>query len=124
MIRTYKPIQLLEWGKGTNTLNQVWTVIGEGKITDDKMRDGLTTLEITLDKPISRESDSLGTELKLTQQGEGMAGGSNRWGEVAVAYLTAVQDGGRRVIVEIRTAAKVDRNKRNAETSVPVSQER
>jgi hypothetical protein len=112
MIRTAKKIQLLEWGIGTNTLNQIWSIVGEGKITRHTMKDGLTTLQITLDQPIVRKSEEASPRVKLTQQGEGMAGGSDRWGEVALGYLRTVQDGGRTVIVEILTATKLDTTRR------------
>lgn len=112
MIRTGKKIQLLEWGEGTNTTNQIWTKIGEGRITRHTMRDGLTTLHISLDSAIARKSDKARPDIKLAQQGEGMAGGSgDRWGEVASGYLTAVEDGGRVAVVEILTATKIDTRK-------------
>lgn len=108
MIRTAKRVRLLEWGEGTNTLNQVWTIIGEGRITRHSMKDGLTTLQITLDQALVRKTEDPAPKLKLAQQGEGMAGGSDRWGEVALGYLRNVQDGGRTVVVEILTATKLD----------------
>lgn len=112
MIRIGKKIRLLEWGEGTNTTNQVWNIIGEGSITRHTMRDGLTTLSISLDSSIQRKSDRARPEIKLAQQGEGMAGGSgDRWGEVALGYLRATEDGGRMAVVEILTATKIDTRK-------------
>ena len=109
MIRIAKRIRLLEWGKGTNTLNQVWTTVGEGRITRHTMKDGLTTLVISLDNEIKRAEDRARPQVKLAQPGEGMAGGSgDRWGEVALGYLTNVE-GGRTATVEIFTATKIDK---------------
>lgn len=110
MIRTAKPIQLLEWGEGTNTLNQVWTVMGEGRITKPTMKNGLTTLRIELKAPLSKKNKD-NNQVKLTQVGEGMTGASNRWGEVGMGTLKAVEEGGRVVVVEIGTATKIDKRK-------------
>jgi hypothetical protein len=108
MIRLAKKVQILEWGEGTNTLNQVWSPIGTGKISRHVMKDGIATVTISLDSPIQRKTDNPNALLKLAQQGEGMAGGSDRWGEVASAILKSVQDGGRAVTVEIQGATKFD----------------
>lgn len=110
MIRVRKPIQLLEWGKGTNTKNQIWTVAGVGKISDWKMKQGLTTLVIDINGTFKKEN-SEDNSLKLTQEGEGMTANSPRWGEVAIGVLKSVEDGGRRVLVEINTATKIDARK-------------
>lgn len=110
MIRIAKPIQLLEWGEGTNTLNQVWTVVGQGRIAKHSMKDGLTTLQVQLDQPLQRKNPE-NPQFKLTQVGEGMTGGSQRWGEVGMAYVKSVGDGGQSVVLEIRTATKLDTRK-------------
>jgi hypothetical protein len=110
MIRVAKPLQLLEWGEGTNTLNQVWRVAGEGKITRHVVRDGKTTLIVELKAPLDKKNDK-DKQLKLAQPGEGMTGGSDRWGEVALGELAALEQGGRVVTVQIRTATKIDARK-------------
>jgi hypothetical protein len=110
MIRVRKPIQLLEWGIGTNTTNQIWSIAGQGRISSYKMKDGLTTLFVDLEKAFDKKNQQ-DNSLKLTQPGEGMTGNSDRWGEVAMGVVKAVENGGRRVIVEIFTATKVDNRK-------------
>lgn len=107
MIRLTKPVRLLEWGQGTNTTNQVWTPVGEGTIKDYTMKDGLTTLIIELNAPITKRNEA-NDELKIAQLGEGMAGASTRWGEVGLGHLRAVEQGGRLVRVQITTATKID----------------
>lgn len=108
MIRTAKKVQLLEWGEGTNTLNQVWSIVGTGKITRHSVKKGEATLQITLDAPIQRKTDKANPILKLAQQGEGMAGGSDRWGEVASGVLQSVEGGGRVITVQVTGATKLD----------------
>lgn len=111
MIRIAKPIRLLEWGEGTNTLNQVWRVCGEGTISKHDMKNGMTTLVISLKSALDKNNDKSNL-LKLAQQGEGMTGGTpDRYGEVATAELKSVEQGGRVVTVQIRTATKIDTRK-------------
>lgn len=110
MIRVRKPIQLLEWGLGTNTTNQIWTVSGQGRITKHEMRNGLTTLVVDLDGAFDKKNPD-DRSIKLTQQGEGMTGNSDRWGEVGTGVVKSVENGGRRVLVEIATATKIDNRK-------------
>jgi len=112
MIRLAKRIRILEWGEGTNTLNQVWTPVGEGRITAHTMKNGLTTLEISMDQALTRKSDAANPHVKLAQPGEGMTGGADgRWGEVAMGTLRRVENGGRSVVVEIMVATKIDKRK-------------
>jgi hypothetical protein len=134
MIRLSKPVQLLEWGEGTNTLNQRWEKIGEGKIVDRtksllqfighaiqvffkwlflKWRPapvGLTTLVVELDGKLTRKN-SKDDAVKVVQQGEGMTPSSNQWGEVAVGRLMSIENiaGKTRVHLEIRGATKIGR---------------
>ena len=134
MIRLSKPVQLLEWGEGTNTLNQRWEKIGEGRIVNRtgslvqliwhaiqvfvkwillKWRPtpvGLTTLVVELDGKLTRKNSKDDT-VKVVQQGEGMTPTSNQWGEVAVGRLKSIESGvGKtRVLLEIRGATKIGR---------------
>jgi hypothetical protein len=107
MIRTRKPVQLLEWGEGTNTTNQIWTVIGEGRIVKNVTKRGLTTVIVETNAPVTKKN-SKDNAIKLCQVGEGMTMNSNRWGEVAVGVLKAVEGGGKTISIEISTATKFD----------------
>jgi hypothetical protein len=107
MIRTRKPVQLLEWGEGTNTTNQIWTVIGEGRIVKNQRKAGLTMLTIDLQAPLAKKNTK-DNSVKVTQEGEGMTMNSKRWGEVAMGVLKSTDNGGRTVQVEIATATKFD----------------
>jgi hypothetical protein len=40
-----------------------------------------------------------------------MTANSEKWGEVGMGIVKAVENGGRRVVVEILTAAKIDARK-------------
>lgn len=110
MIRIAKPIRLYEWGDGTNTLNQVWTADGDGRIVKHKVTDGKTHLVIELNAPLVKKNDKSNL-IKLAQQGEGMTGASDRWGEVAMGTLKTIEQSGRVVTVEITTATKLDTRK-------------
>ncbi len=108
MIRPNKPIQLLEWGQGTTTLNQVWTICGKGRIASIKQVDCITTMVIDIEGGFDKKNLN-DNSIKLTQQGEGMAAHSEDWGEVGFGILKSVesQSGKRQVTVEIKVAAKV-----------------
>jgi hypothetical protein len=127
MIRWGKPVQLLEWGEGTNTLNQRWEKVGEGMLVNqskpfwqtfldwlllkrESPRVGLTTLVVELTGPLNRKNEKEDA-IKVVQQGEGMTPGSNRWGEVAVGRLKSVEskDGKTKVSLEIKGATKIGR---------------
>jgi hypothetical protein len=107
MIRTRKAVRLLEWGEGTNTTNQIWTVSGEGKIVRQTKVGSLWTVWVEMSAAFSKKNTKDNT-IKLAQLGEGMAANSERWGEVAVGVLKSVENGGRTVQIEIPTAAKFD----------------
>lgn len=94
----------MEWGKGTNTTNQIWTEIGEGRFTARSTKDGLTTLTIETNAPLQRKNNEDNT-VKLTQQSEGMAACSERWGEVAFGHIKSVS--GTTVVIEIPYATKI-----------------
>jgi hypothetical protein len=101
MIRLKKPVQLLEWGQGTNTLNQTWRVIGHGKISSKpKTVDGITTMIVAVDGPLNRENLKEDA-IKVQQQGEGMTPGTDHWGEVAVGKLKSIKDSGSRTVIQI-----------------------
>lgn len=104
MIRFNKRVKLLEWGKGTNTTNQKWTEIGEGSFTNRSVKDGVTTLTINTSSALNRQNEQENA-VKLCQQGEGMAGASESWGEVALGYIKSAS--GTTVVVEIPTATNI-----------------
>lgn len=127
MIKLSKPVQLLEWGEGTNTLNQRWELIAEGRFIKqgkpfvESLIDwallkrkspsvGLTTLVVELKGPFERKN-AKEDAIKLMQQGQGMTPGSNRWGEVAVGRLKSIETEGNRtkVSVEVKGATKIGR---------------
>ena len=107
MIRTRKPVRLLEWGEGTNTTNQIWTIIGDGQIIKHRTKAGLTTLVIEMQKAFSK-GNSKDNHIKIAQQGEAMAACSTRRGEVAMGVVKSVQTDGKIVEIEIATATKID----------------
>lgn len=108
MIRRNKPIKLLEWGEGTNTLNQVWTECGKGRIGSVKQVDCITTMVINIEGGFDKKNLS-DNSIKLVQPGEGMVARSEDWGEVGFGVLKSVesQSGKRQVTVELKVAAKV-----------------
>ena len=111
MIKLSKPVQILQWGEGTNTTNQRWIVIGKGRFASrPRTVNGVTTLNITLEGGLQkvdakRESDFI----KVMQQGEGMTPRADRWGEVAMGTLKSVtSEGGQTVVnIEVTAATKV-----------------
>lgn len=107
MIKLSKPVQILQWGEGTNTTNQRWIEIGKGHFAGKpKTVDGVTTINIALDGALNkvdakREEDFV----KLAQQGEGMTPRDARWGEVAMGVIKSVGSEGGQTIVKIETKA-------------------
>ena len=113
MIRLGKPVQLFEWGIGTNTTNQIWRLVGTGTLeSGPKWKAGVTEILIRIDGSFAKDNSKDDT-IKIMQQGEGMTPGSERWGEVAMGRLKSVsqQDGQPSVVVEIKSAIKVDRGR-------------
>jgi len=110
MIRLNKPVKLYEWGEGTNTVNQVWRELGEGRITSSKRKDLITTLEVELASSFAK-SNPRDNAIKLAQKGEGMTARSDKWGEVAIGRLKSVNSGGGKsvVAIEIPVATKLSR---------------
>lgn len=108
MIRLNKPVQILEWGEGTTTLNQIWTPIGEGKILSAKQKDGATTLVVEVNGFFQKKNTN-DDAIKLAQVGEGMTPRSDAWGEVALGKLKDVKSNGGKsqVSIAIDYAAKV-----------------
>ncbi len=104
MIRFKKPVQLLEWGEGTNTKNQIWSVLGEGRFTKKTAKDGVTTLTVETNGPIQRKNQK-DNSVKLTQKGEGMTSHSEHWGEVATGHIHSIN--GNTVVIEIPFAVKI-----------------
>ena len=106
MIRRNKPVRLYEWGEGTNTLNQVWSSLGEGRIVSDKSKQGRLTLTVELKSTFDKRNKKDNT-IKIMQQGEGMTAQSTFWGEVAMGQLTDTRTGNRVAVIEIPTATKI-----------------
>lgn len=104
MIRYNKPVKILEWGEGTNTTNQVWTVCGEGHFTKRVAKSGVTTLTIETNSPVKKKNEK-DTTVKLAQLSEGMAAQSDHWGEVAIGHIKSIA--GKTVVVEIPYATKI-----------------
>ncbi len=104
MIRFNKAVKIMEWGQGTNTTNQKWDEIGEGTFISRKIKDGITTLTIQTRANVVRKNVK-DNSVKLCQAGEGMAAGSEHWGEVASGNITAISDN--LVVIEISCAIKI-----------------
>ncbi len=109
MIRLNKPVKLYEWGEGTNTVNQVWRELGEGKIVSSTHKDLVTTLTVELGSAFAK-GNPRDNAIKLAQQGEGMTARSDKWGEVAIGRLKSVEGGsGRSIVIEIPVATKISK---------------
>ncbi|MBS1991235.1 MAG: hypothetical protein JSS86_08205 [Cyanobacteria bacterium SZAS LIN-2] len=109
MIRLSKPVQVLEWGLGTNTTNQNWTEIAKGRFAGrPKRKDGVTTLVVEVEGSLQRKNDK-NEYVKVMQQGEGMTPRSVRWGEVAMGSISAIKNEAGKTVLEISvpTATKV-----------------
>lgn len=104
MIRYNKPVQLLEWGEGTNTTNQIWSVLGEGRFVSKTTKDGITVMTVETNAAVSRKNQK-DNSVKLAQKGEGMSANSEHWGEVAMGHIQSVS--GNTVVIEIPYAVKV-----------------
>lgn len=104
MIRFNKEVRIMEWGLGTNTTNQVWTQIGQGKFVSRNVKDGITTLTIEVQGGVKRLNESTDS-VKLCQLSEGMAACSELWGEVAMGHIKS--SSGNQVVVEIPYATKI-----------------
>ncbi|MCA9803165.1 MAG: hypothetical protein KC777_14445 [Cyanobacteria bacterium HKST-UBA02] len=110
MIRLGKPVQLLEWGEGSNTTNQCWTELGVGRIVNrPKPERGITTLVIELEGKATKQN-SRDDAIKVAQKGQGMTPGADKWGEVAFGRLKSLADQGGKTVVEIelKFATKLD----------------
>ena len=113
MIRLGKPVQLLEWGHGTTTVNQVWNVIAKGELrAKPKIKAGVTEIAVAVDGGFQKNNDKDDT-IKIVQQGEGMTPTSDRWGEVALGRLKSVEKEGNQTIVhiEITNAIKIGKGR-------------
>src|SRR5262249_49792921 len=127
MIRRSKPVQLLEWGEGTNTTNQRWEKIADGRLVNRdrpfwqefvdwlflKRKPGtasVRTLVVAVDGKLERKN-SKEDAIKVVQQGEGMTPTSNSWGEVAVGRLKSIENeaGKTMVYLEVKGATKIGR---------------
>ena len=74
MIRLGKPVQVLEWGKGTNTTNQNWNEIAKGRLFG-KPKTKLGNHNYCHRNrrlPCRRKNDGANEFVKVMQQGEGM----------------------------------------------------
>ncbi|MBZ0186843.1 MAG: hypothetical protein K8F91_11405, partial [Candidatus Obscuribacterales bacterium] len=120
MIRLRKSVQLLEWGQGTNTTNQRWTVMGTGRIVNKpKTVRGITTLVIELNEKAVKQN-SHDDSVKVVQQGEGMTPDSIAWGEVAFGRLKSLSVDGSKTVaeVELKVAIKIDRRQSAASDKI------
>ena len=104
MIRFKKPVKLLEWGEGTNTTNQIWSTLGEGRFTKRAIKDGHVVLTVETGQPIQRKNQK-DNSVKLCQQSEGMTANSEHWGEVATGHINSIS--GNTVVVDIEHATKI-----------------
>lgn len=111
MIKLSKPVQILQWGEGTNTTNQRWIEIAKGKFAGrPKTVQGLTTILIELDGSINKVDAKREVDfVKIMQKGEGMTPHADRWGEVAMGTIKGVvSDNGRQILqIETKAATKV-----------------
>jgi len=110
MIRPNKPVKLLEWGEGTNTLNQVWHELAEGQILSAKRRDGVMIMVVEVKGAVGKKNPK-DDAIKVAQKGEGMTARSDKWGEVAMGRLKSIDaSAGKTVVqIEIQQATKVGR---------------
>lgn len=118
MIRIGKPVQLYEWGAGTNTLNQIWTPCGKGELlSGPKVRMGATEITVQIQGQFEKKN-AKDDSIKIMQQGEGMTPTSVKWGEVAMGRIKSVS--GNIVVVEVKSAMKVGKGT-NVRPGKPVS---
>jgi len=133
MIRLGKPVQLLEWGQGTNTTNQVWTKFAEGTIEykpqwwnlwrillnilttgypdgQPHCVDGITDVVVAIEGKLHKRNSN-DDVVKIMQQGEGMTPASQKWGEVAMGTLSNIEETGGKTLLHIalRGATKAGR---------------
>lgn len=111
MIRRSKPVQLLEWGKGSSQANQNWTVFAKGNIQRvDKSENGGRIIVISVGGDCAK-SNVRDDSVKITQEGQGMTPTPGKWGEVAFGRLKDIKSegGGKVVEVEVKVAVKVGR---------------
>ena len=109
MIRRSKPVQLLEWGKGTSQGNQNWTVFARGQIRQvSKPVDGVRTITVAVDGDFEK-TNTRDDSIKITQEGQGMTPTPGKWGEVAFGRMKDIRnEGGSKIIeVEVKVAIKV-----------------
>jgi hypothetical protein len=115
MIKLKKPVKLLEWQVGTNTTNQRWEEMGQGKILSAKRQQGLTNLVVEING-VFKKSNLKDDSVKVAQLGEGIAPHAekwgkitDRWGEVAMGTIKSVQPSSNKSVVhiEISSATKI-----------------
>ena len=104
MLRFNKAVKIMEWGQGTNSINQNWNEIGEGSFVSRRVKNGITILTIQTKAPVVRTNDKINS-VKLCQQGEGVASCSEYWGEVASGNINSLS--GNTVVVEVCQAVKI-----------------
>ena len=103
MIRPEKPVKLLEWGAGTNTLNQVWNELAEGDILSARRKDGVMTMVVQVKGAVDKKNPK-DDAIKVAQKGEGMTSHSDSWGEVATGRLKSIEASGGMTVVQIEIA--------------------
>jgi hypothetical protein len=108
-IRLGKQVKLLEWGEGTTTMNQRWTEVATGNLRmKPKSKAGVTILTVEVIGSFNKQNEK-DDWLKIAQPGEGMTPASDKWGEVAMGRLKAVENEGGKTIVhiELKNAIKI-----------------
>ena len=105
MIRRSKPVQLLEWGQGTNTTNQNWNVMAKGRIINaSKPENGVRIISVEVEGSLEKKNPR-DDSIKITQQGQGMTPTPGKWGEVAFGRLKNINN--KVVDVEVKVAVKI-----------------
>jgi len=111
MIKISKPVQLLEWGEGTNTNNQNWSLMAKGSISSKpKRKEGVTTIIVEVSGQLEKKN-AKDDSVKVMQQGEGMTPFTDKWGEVAMGRLRSIEKSGGKTLVyiDVQAATKVGR---------------
>jgi hypothetical protein len=109
MIRLGKQVKLLEWGEGTTTMNQRWIEMAKGNLrAKPKIKAGVTVLTVEIEGSFNKQNEK-DDWIKIAQPGEGMTPASDRWGEVGMGRLKAVElEGGKTIVhIELKTATKI-----------------
>lgn len=108
-IRLGKQVKLLEWGEGTTTMTQRWIELAKGNLrAQPKSKAGVTVLTVEVEGAFKKTNEK-DDWIKIAQPGEGMTPASDKWGEVAMGRLKAVdEEGGKTLVhIELKNAIKI-----------------